>query len=123
MCVSFILILERPPVLLTFSQHIQELLIERAERAAQRILFLQNRISHLEYELKENDDEVQHLRICLKAVEIQLPSRSRLDPELQRCITSFKQDYKDLKIKRAANRMSTASLDSSHIDMMSSPLR
>lgn len=36
-----------PSQLLTILQHIQGLLIERAERAAQRIIFLQNRISHL----------------------------------------------------------------------------
>lgn len=28
-------------------QHIQKLLVERAERAAQRIIFLQNRITYL----------------------------------------------------------------------------
>ncbi|KAH6983331.1 hypothetical protein BKA56DRAFT_672024 [Ilyonectria sp. MPI-CAGE-AT-0026] len=82
------------------SDHIHSLLVERAERAAQRILFLQSRISHLEQELHENDDELQHLRICLKAVEIQMPPHP--DKELQRCISSFKQDYQVLKRKRAS---------------------
>ncbi|KAM5350472.1 hypothetical protein ACJ41O_006977 [Fusarium nematophilum] len=91
------------------SDHIQALLIERAERAAQRIIFLQNRISHLEQELHENDDELQHLRICLKALEIQMPPHP--DRELQRCISSFKQDYQALKRKRV-NRNSIASLSS-----------
>ncbi|KAF5023890.1 hypothetical protein F66182_4049 [Fusarium sp. NRRL 66182] len=91
------------------SDHIQGLLIERAERAAQRIIFLQNRISHLEKELRENDDELQYLRICLKAVEIQMPAHP--DKELQRCISSFKQDYQALKRKRV-NRSSIASLSS-----------
>ncbi|KAK7429041.1 hypothetical protein QQZ08_004448 [Neonectria magnoliae] len=80
------------------SDHIHSLLVERAERAAQRILFLQSRISHLEQELHENDDELQHLRICLKAVEIQMPAHP--DKELQRCISSFKQDYQIMKRKR-----------------------
>ncbi|RSL69989.1 hypothetical protein CEP54_001968 [Fusarium duplospermum] len=91
------------------SEHIQGLLIERAERAAQRIIFLQNRVSHLEQELRENDDELQHLRICLKAVEIQLPPHP--DKELQRCLSSFKQDYQAMKRKRV-NRASIASLSS-----------
>ncbi|KAF4976862.1 hypothetical protein FZEAL_6527 [Fusarium zealandicum] len=91
------------------SDHIQGLLIERAERAAQRIIFLQNRISHLEQELRENDDELQHLRICLKALEIQMPVHP--DKELQRCISSFKHDYQAMKRKRV-NRSSIASLSS-----------
>ncbi|KAH6897386.1 hypothetical protein B0T10DRAFT_184081 [Thelonectria olida] len=82
------------------SDHIHSLLVERAERAAQRILFLQSRITHLEEELHENDDELQHLRILLKAVEIQMPPHP--DKELQRCISSFKQDYQTLKRKRAS---------------------
>ncbi|KAH7015625.1 hypothetical protein EDB80DRAFT_566503 [Ilyonectria destructans] len=91
------------------SDHIHSLLVERAERAAQRILFLQSRISHLEQELHENDDELQHLRICLKAVEIQMPPHP--DKELQRCISSFKQDYQVLKRKRAS-RSSFATISS-----------
>ncbi|KAI9155411.1 hypothetical protein HJFPF1_07994 [Paramyrothecium foliicola] len=99
----------RPPV-----KHIHSLLIERAERAAQRILFLQNRISYLEEELQENDDELQHLRICLKAIEVQMPPHP--DKDLQRCIAAFKDDYQALKRKRV-NRSSLAasitSVDSS----------
>jgi DNA repair exonuclease SbcCD ATPase subunit len=95
------------------SDHIHSLLIERAERAAQRIMFLQNRISYLEEELHENDDELQHLRISLKAIEIQMPPHP--DKELQRCISNFKEDYQALKRKRV-NRSSMASLDSSMMD-------
>ncbi|PHH82816.1 hypothetical protein CDD82_4688 [Ophiocordyceps australis] len=89
------------------SDHIHGLLVERAERAAQRIMFLQNRIAYLEAELAENDDELQHLRICLKAVEIQMPPHP--DKELQRCITRFKQDYQALKEKRTARPSSLLS--------------
>lgn len=84
-------------------QHIHDLLIERAERAAQRILFLQTRINHLESELAENDDELQNLRICLKAVEIQMPPHP--DPSIQKCIASFKEDYQRLRRKRASRGM------------------
>lgn len=55
--------------------------------------------AHREQELDENDDELQHLRICLKAVEIQMPPHP--DRELQRCIATFKHDYQALKKKRA----------------------
>ncbi|RDA91954.1 hypothetical protein CP533_1346 [Ophiocordyceps camponoti-saundersi (nom. inval.)] len=82
------------------SDHIHQLLIERAERAAQRIIFLQSRIASLEQELRENDDELQHLRICLKAIEIQLPPHP--DKELQRCVAAVKHDYQTLRRKRAS---------------------
>ncbi|KAF5133848.1 hypothetical protein E5D57_004476 [Metarhizium anisopliae] len=120
------------------SEHIQGLLIERAERAAQRIIFLQNRISYLyvfpcdaawhhfaetrtrEEELQENDGELQHLRICLKAVEIQMPPHP--DKELQRCIATFKDDYQALKRKRA-HRASMASVRGFDPLQMGTPLR
>ncbi|KAK2591748.1 hypothetical protein QQS21_010569 [Conoideocrella luteorostrata] len=102
------------------SEHIQGLLIERAERAAQRIIFLQNRISYLEQELEENDDELQHLRICLKAVEIQMPPHP--DKELQRCIATFKDDYQALKRKRA-NRASITSVMGFDSPVLGSPTR
>ncbi|KAM0666783.1 hypothetical protein ACQRIT_005460 [Beauveria bassiana] len=88
-------------------EHINNLLIERAERAAERIVFLQNRVSYLEQELDDNDDELQHLRICLKAVEVQLPPNP--DLELQRCINVFKEDFRELKRNRANRYTSVAS--------------
>lgn len=97
--------------------HINNLLVERAERAAERIVFLQNRVAYLERELDENDDELQHLRICLKGVEIQLPPNP--DRELQRCINVFKEDFRELKRNRA-HRASVASAASSQT-LLSSP--
>lgn len=88
---------------LTGLKHIHDLLVERAERAAQRIIFLQTRISYLESELAQNDDELQNLRICLKAVEIQMPPHP--DPSIQKCIASFKEDYQRLRKKRASRGM------------------
>ncbi|PTB63021.1 hypothetical protein BBK36DRAFT_1171827 [Trichoderma citrinoviride] len=95
------------------SDHIHRLLVERAERAAQRIIFLQNRITYLEEELQENDTELTHLRVCLKAVEIQLPPHP--DRELQRCFAVFKEGYRAIKKKRAArsNMVSYLGYDSS----------
>ena len=94
------------------SDHIHSLLVERAERAAQRIIFLQTRISYLEEELRENDDELQYLRICLKALEVQMPPNP--DMELQQCIRTFKQDYQALKKKRVnKSSLASASVDAS----------
>lgn len=72
-----------------------------------------------EQELQDNDDELQHLRICLKAVEVQLPPHP--DRELQRCIAVFKEDYKALK-KRRAERASQAGYDSPYINNNESTL-
>jgi len=107
------------------SDHIQELLIERAERAAQRIIFLQGRIAYLEQELSDNDDELQHLRICLKAVEVQMPPHP--DPDIQRCIATFKQDYQALKKKRASRSSLGSYYDpestTTYTDVTASPAR
>jgi hypothetical protein len=62
-----------------------------------------------EEELQENDSDLQHLRISLKAIEIQLPPHP--DADLQRGIAAFKHDYHALKRKRV-NRSSIASLAS-----------
>ncbi|KAK8930030.1 hypothetical protein VCV18_002697 [Metarhizium anisopliae] len=73
-----------------------------------------------EEELQENDGELQHLRICLKAVEIQMPPHP--DKELQRCIATFKDDYQALKRKRA-HRASMASVRGFDPLQMGTPLR
>ena len=52
-----------------------------------------------ENELRENDDELQHLRICIKAVELQMPPHP--DDELLRCIAAYKEEYNVLKSKRS----------------------
>ncbi|KAL2891358.1 hypothetical protein HOO65_010716 [Ceratocystis lukuohia] len=85
------------------TDHIQTILVERAERAAQRILFLQGRVTHLENELHENDSELAYLRICLKGIEVQVP-RDNIDPELYQSIQYFKDDWAQLKKKRIAQK-------------------
>lgn len=66
-----------------------------------------------EEELQENDAELTHLRVCLKAVEIQLPPHP--DRELQRCFAVFKEGYRAIKKKRAmrSNMVSYLGYDSS----------
>ncbi|KAL7785825.1 hypothetical protein V8C37DRAFT_312813 [Trichoderma ceciliae] len=103
------------------SDHIYRLLVERAERAAQRIIFLQNRITYLEEELQENDTELTHLRVCLKAVEIQLPPHP--DRELQRCFAVFKEGYRAIKKKRALRSSMVSYLGYDSSIAASSPAR
>ncbi|ROT43255.1 hypothetical protein SODALDRAFT_355460 [Sodiomyces alkalinus F11] len=87
------------------SEHIHELLVTRAERAAQRILFLQSRVQDLESELQESDADLSHLRLGLKAIEVQLPRDAVLaDAELARSIANWKQDYAELQKRRASRR-------------------
>jgi methylase of polypeptide subunit release factors len=74
-----------------------------------------------EEELQENDDELQHLRISLKAVEVQLPPNP--DSDLLRCIAIFKDDYRALKEKRASLRSSPGGVVDAGTGTGSTPAR
>ncbi|KAH6688591.1 hypothetical protein F5X68DRAFT_80849 [Plectosphaerella plurivora] len=97
------------------SEHIHALLVTRAERAAQRIIFLQSRVGLLESELHESDADLSHLRLGLKAIEVQCP-REILgrDTELSRSIANWKRDYADLKQRREARRRRILAEEASH---------
>ncbi|KAK2026911.1 hypothetical protein LX32DRAFT_463196 [Colletotrichum zoysiae] len=84
------------------SEHIHQLLVTRAERAAQRIIFLQGRVRDLEEELQENDSELTYLRLGLKAIEVQCPNNT--DPDLAQSIQNWKADWSDLKRKRSKHK-------------------
>ncbi|WQF81652.1 hypothetical protein CDEST_06666 [Colletotrichum destructivum] len=84
------------------SEHIHQLLVTRAERAAQRIIFLQGRVRDLEEELQENDSELTYLRLGLKAIEVQCPTE--MDPDLAQSINNWKTDWSDLKRKRSKHK-------------------
>ncbi|KAK1596132.1 uncharacterized protein LY79DRAFT_588268 [Colletotrichum navitas] len=84
------------------SEHIHQLLVTRAERAAQRIIFLQGRVRDLEDELQENDSELTYLRLGLKAIEVQCPNNA--DPDLAQSIQNWKADWSDLKRKRSKHK-------------------
>ncbi|KAM0325334.1 hypothetical protein ACHAQA_007319 [Verticillium albo-atrum] len=97
------------------SEHIHDLLVTRAERAAQRIIFLQSRLHDLEAELHESDADLSHLRLGLKAIEVQCPRDFLATPaaaELAQSIANWKADYAALKHRRASRR-ATASGPSS----------
>ncbi|CAI4217306.1 unnamed protein product [Parascedosporium putredinis] len=84
------------------SEHIHGLLIERAERAAQRIAFLEEHIHNLESEFRTYDAELSNLRIALKAIEVQCPPPSNMDEDLRRSIQNWKTDWKNVKEKRVS---------------------
>ncbi|KGQ08683.1 hypothetical protein BBAD15_g5995 [Beauveria bassiana D1-5] len=93
--------------LIAEANKLNEELSQVAENLKARQEEMENRVSYLEQELDDNDDELQHLRICLKAVEVQLPPNP--DLELQRCINVFKEDFRELKRNRANRCASVAS--------------
>ncbi|EGY15774.1 uncharacterized protein VDAG_06938 [Verticillium dahliae VdLs.17] len=88
--------------------HIHDLLVTRAERAAQRIIFLQSRVQDLEAELHDSDTDLSHLRLGLKAIEVQCPRdflATHAAVELAQSIANWKADYAALKQRRAARRI------------------
>lgn len=80
--------------------HIHVLLLSRLELAAQRILFLQRKAEDLESQLRESDDELGHLRVLLKALEIQVPEHP--DEDLRRCLVRVRQEFWAVRKRREA---------------------
>lgn len=82
--------------------HIQALLLSRLELAAQRILFLQSHTASLESQLQDCDDEVSHLRVLLKALEIQVPEHP--DEDMRRCLDRVRTEFWAVRKRRQAVR-------------------
>lgn len=89
------------------TEHIHALLITRLERAAQRILHLEEQIKDLESERKEGDREILNLQIQLKAIEVQCLSYvpNDADRELRESIDTWKMEISAHKQRRAKNRV------------------
>lgn len=88
------------------TDHIHELLIMRAERAAQRIIHLEKRIKELEIERNEGEMEMLNLQIQLKAIEVQCLSYvpKDADEDLRESISAWKTEWSALKRKRARRK-------------------
>ncbi|KAI8634183.1 hypothetical protein F5Y19DRAFT_461644 [Xylariaceae sp. FL1651] len=88
------------------TEHIHELLITRAERAAQRIIFLEERLQELESERNEGETEMLNLQIQLKAIEVQCLSYvpKDADEDLRESIATWKMEWSALKRRRAQKR-------------------
>lgn len=92
------------------SDHIHEMLITRAERAAQRIIQLENRVKELESERSEGEMEILNLQIQLKAIEVQCLSYvpEDADEELRKSISVWKSEWAALKRKRVRRKAAAA---------------
>ncbi|KAL8334616.1 hypothetical protein RB598_009061 [Gaeumannomyces tritici] len=88
------------------SDHILDLLVEGRKRADDRILELLQRVQELEDEVRENESELFHIRLQLKAVELlsansdgggggggDVGHRGHHDPELVESIENFREDF------------------------------
>ncbi|KAI1107366.1 hypothetical protein F4804DRAFT_329401 [Jackrogersella minutella] len=95
---------------ITDKDHIHELLILRAERAAQRIIHLEKRIKELEKERNEGEMEMLNLQIQLKAIEVQCLSYvpEDADEDLRESISQWKTEWSALKRKRARRKTSAS---------------
>ncbi|KAK6845081.1 hypothetical protein PG995_015191 [Apiospora arundinis] len=86
--------------------HIHGLLITRAERAAQRIIYLEERVQELEKDQSESEMEILNLQIQLSAIEVSclgyVPKDA--DPELMESINHWKAEWDALKRKRALRK-------------------
>ncbi|KAM7217731.1 hypothetical protein V8F06_006865 [Rhypophila decipiens] len=91
------------------STHLHYLLVERGEAAAGRIMELENDIVDLEEELGDNESELKHLRLRLRAVETLCAefvrcNRNAVDPDLVESIETWKSDWAKLREKMAQKR-------------------
>ncbi|KAI1117461.1 hypothetical protein F5Y14DRAFT_402702 [Nemania sp. NC0429] len=88
------------------TEHIHGLLITRLERAAQRIIHLEEQLRDSERDRKESDAELLNLQIQLKAIEVQCLSYvpQGADEELRESIDAWKMEWSALKQKRARDR-------------------
>ncbi|OTB04161.1 hypothetical protein M426DRAFT_321009 [Hypoxylon sp. CI-4A] len=92
------------------SDHIHDMLITRAERAAQRIIFLERRVRELEREKSEGEMEMLNLQIQLKAIEVQCLDYvpKDVDEELHESIATWKTEWSAMKQRRARRKAGLA---------------
>ncbi|TVY57398.1 hypothetical protein LCER1_G000821 [Lachnellula cervina] len=88
------------------SDHIHDLLVTRAEKAAERILLLEYRVAEMEDDFSSNQSELKFLRIQLQAIEAQCSQYIPLtsDKELAESITKWKFDWEEIDRKSKARR-------------------
>ncbi|KAL1884325.1 hypothetical protein VTK73DRAFT_19 [Phialemonium thermophilum] len=88
------------------SEHISEMLLDRAESAAKRIEELEEEVADLEDQADCNESELNHLRLRLKALEVMcyeyVPADA--DPELQQSIENWKIDWVSLRNRMSAKK-------------------
>ncbi|EMR61800.1 hypothetical protein UCREL1_11270 [Eutypa lata UCREL1] len=99
----------------------------RAERAAQRIMYLEKRVQELENERNENEMEILNLQFQLKAIEVQCLSYvpKDADQDLRESISAWKTEWSALKRKRSRKKeyagSATSGSPQSHARTIGSP--
>ncbi|KAG4430464.1 hypothetical protein IFR05_014053 [Cadophora sp. M221] len=96
------------------SDRIHDLLVTRAERAAERILVLEYRIAEMDDDYQSSQSELKFLRIQLQAIQVQCTNcihRHDDDPELTDSIKNWKIDWEDI------NRRAKARRQKSHVSL------
>ncbi|RDL39016.1 Uncharacterized protein BP5553_03356 [Venustampulla echinocandica] len=99
------------------SDHIHDLLVARAEKAAERILLLEYRIAEMEDDFDANQSELKFLRIQLQSIEAQcsqyIPRDA--DQELTESIMNWKVDWEDID-RRSKARRKKCNVSAAHKD-------
>ncbi|KAL5346070.1 hypothetical protein ACLOAV_009101 [Pseudogymnoascus australis] len=88
------------------SQHIHDLLVVRAEKAAQRVIELEDHVSELDADYASTESELNFLRLQLRALEVQGLDYVQFndDEELTQSIINWKQQWADVEQRTKARR-------------------
>jgi len=88
------------------SDHIHDLLLTRAEKAAMKIVSLEKRVAELEDDREADESELKSLRIQLRAIEVQAAAyvTQNEDPELSESIRNWKKEWEDIDMRYKARR-------------------
>ncbi|OBT85864.1 hypothetical protein VE02_06069 [Pseudogymnoascus sp. 03VT05] len=88
------------------SQHIHDLLVVRAEKAAQRVIELEDHVSELDADYESTESELNFLRVQLRALEVQGLDYVQFndDEELTQSIINWKQQWADVEQRTKARR-------------------
>jgi len=86
--------------------HIHDLLITRAEQAAQKVIQLQERITELNVFFATTQSELSILRIQLRALEVQGQQYILFgaDDDLSQSIRNWKQEWRELDLRTRARK-------------------
>ncbi|TLD09051.1 uncharacterized protein PgNI_07570 [Pyricularia grisea] len=101
---------------------IYESFVEGQERDADRMAELQRHVDELEEDVRENESELTHLRLQLKAIELQIPERSGedKDPELTESIDNWKAEFETVKSRWRERRSRNSSFRNADDSSMTS---
>ncbi|TLS28290.1 hypothetical protein PpBr36_01796 [Pyricularia pennisetigena] len=102
--------------------HIYESFVEGQERNADRMAGLQQHVDELEEDVRENESELTHLRLQLRAIELQIPERSGedRDPELTESIDNWKAEFETVKSRWRERRSRNSSFRTTDDSSMTS---